>query len=99
MPVCARCVGVWLGLALMAVIVSLAGVCRLRTGLLLLGWMLASWVLGGLVLPESWHVERTLGGVAGGTGAYVVAARLPGLARGGVRVARGWVGALNRKRR
>jgi hypothetical protein len=74
MPACARCVGVWLGLAVMATAAALAGVLSLRVGAALLGCMLLSWSLGRW-LPEGWHLERTVAGVAGGVGLYVVAAR------------------------
>src|SRR4051795_10045131 len=45
MPVCARCLGVWLGLAVMALFALAWSPWRMRTGLFLLGWMLVSWLL------------------------------------------------------
>jgi uncharacterized membrane protein len=80
MPVCARCLGVWLGLAAMAPLALARGPWRLRAGLLLMAWTFASWVLGHW-LPASWHLERTLAGFAGGLGLCVVAARTWGAAR------------------
>jgi uncharacterized membrane protein len=79
-PVCARCLGVWLGLAAMALIALFWSPWRLRTGLFLLAWMVVSWLLGRW-LPQAWHAERTVAGFAGGLGLYVVAVRGWGVAR------------------
>jgi hypothetical protein len=74
MPVCARCLGVWLGLFLGAALVGLPRRPAVAVGLL--GWLVVSWLVGPL-LPASWHVERALAGLAGGLGAYVLACALP----------------------
>jgi hypothetical protein len=78
MPLCARCLGVWLGLLLASALAVAGAGGRLWTvgvGAALFGWMVASWALGRW-LPASWHLERTLAGVAGGVGAYVLTTRL-----------------------
>jgi uncharacterized membrane protein len=79
MPACARCLGVWLGLLLAAALAA-GGRARgrlwtTRAGCALLGWMIASWALGG-ILPANWHLERAVAGVAGGVGVYVLGSRL-----------------------
>jgi len=80
MPVCARCVGVWLGLAAMAALALVRGPWRVRTALVLLAWTLASWVLGHW-MPAAWHAERTVAGFAGGLGLCVLALRGWGVTR------------------
>jgi hypothetical protein len=80
MPVCARCLGVWLGLLAAALAAAFCGLWRLAMGLTLAGWLLLSWLLGALLFPAGWHLERTVAGLAGGAGLYVLAARLPGRA-------------------
>jgi hypothetical protein len=89
LPVCTRCLGVWLGLAAMASAMGLGMRWRWQLGVSLLGWMVLSWVVGAW-LPTSWHLERTLAGVAGGAGIYAVLERgsrgLGRLFRGGSRL-------------
>jgi uncharacterized membrane protein len=85
MPVCARCLGVWLGLFAGAALAALALLPRrpaVAAGLL--GWLVASWLLG-YFLPEGWRLERTVAGLAGGLGLYLLGCLLPGRLR---RVAR-----------
>lgn len=79
MPACARCVGVWLGLAAMAAFAAAGVRPRARTGALLLGWVVASW-FAGRWLPAEWHAERTAAGLAGGVGLYVLLDRASALA-------------------
>jgi hypothetical protein len=76
MPACTRCLGVWLGLLLAAALAVGVGT-RGRlwgwaAGAALVGWMVASWALR---LPAAWHLERTIAGVAGGVGVYVLVNR------------------------
>lgn len=78
MPTCARCLGIWIGLPLAA---GIAASSRYRpswwtvpVGLVGLLWILMSWVAGLVFLPASWHVERTIAGVAGGAGLYILLA-------------------------
>ncbi len=75
MPVCARCLGLWAGLAVAALLGAL-GFDRLRCWRLstaggLLAVLLASWLAGRYVLPGDWHAERTVAGFLGGVGCYV----------------------------
>lgn len=76
LPVCSRCLGVWLGLFLAAVLAAMGRlrVCRrtVRRALLLLGLMGVSWLLGRHGLPAEWHLERTVAGLLGGMGLYVL---------------------------
>lgn len=78
MPVCARCLGVWLGLLLAATLGTRGRLWGTKVGLALVGWMVASWVLR---LPQAWHLERVAAGVAGGVGVYVLANRVWAAAR------------------
>jgi uncharacterized membrane protein len=77
MAVCARCLGVWVGLFTMATAACLGLRCSPRVALALLLWLIASWVVGAW-LPESWHAERTFAGLVGGAGAYALLVRVPG---------------------
>ncbi len=78
MPVCARCLGLWAGLAAAAIAGAL-GLDRLRCwrpsvagGLV--AALFVSWLLGRFVLPGTWHAERTAAGFLGGVGVYVLTA-------------------------
>ncbi|WP_166831701.1 DUF2085 domain-containing protein [Thalassoroseus pseudoceratinae] len=76
MPVCARCLGIWIGLPLAAGIAAAA--CdrprwwTIRVGLFGLIWILLSWIGGLIFLPATWHAERTIAGMAGGVGIYML---------------------------
>lgn len=89
LPVCARCLGVWLGL-LAAAALAAAGRLRvnrrtLKRAGLLLGIMAGSWLLGLGLLPAGWHAERTAAGVLGGLGLYVLLWALVRLVTGQLR--------------
>ncbi len=76
LPVCARCLGLWLGLFLAAALAALAwlpaGAWRRTVACALLGWLVLSWLVGRW-LPAGWHLERTVAGLAGGAGMYLLA--------------------------
>jgi uncharacterized membrane protein len=76
LPVCARCLGVWLGalLAATAAGAGLLGLSRrtlIRAGLLVAA-MIVSWLLGQVLFPAGWHLERTISGILGGLGLYLL---------------------------
>ena len=77
MPVCARCLGVWMGLALAAMSATsrLRGtfLWRRRTAWLFAGLLLADWCAGVAgVMRVEWHLERAAAGLAGGFAACVL---------------------------
>lgn len=80
MPVCARCLGFWLGLALAAWAATWGahrlGLWRTSTACCLMGLMLVDWGLGRAGLPAEWHPERTIVGALGGIGVYMLATQI-----------------------
>jgi uncharacterized membrane protein len=76
MPICARCLGLWIGFAAVAAIAAtVAGrlpFWRTSVGLGLMAVILVDWLLGFAVMPAHWRWERTLTGVLGAVGAYIV---------------------------
>lgn len=74
MPVCARCVGISLGL-LIGALGGLIGraLCGWRIASVLVGLMLAEWTAGVLgIVPRTWHIVRTITGTLAAAGAYTL---------------------------
>ncbi len=76
MPTCARCLGIWIGLPLAAGMAAwsreLPKWWTVRAGVIGLVWMFASWLAGYVFLPATWHFERTVAGIIGGAGLYIL---------------------------
>ena len=76
MPICARCLGVWIGFAIAATAVvsgaPLSSFWRSSFALKLILLFFIDWCLGFIVLPAEWHLERTLTGILGGIGIYIL---------------------------
>ncbi|MCA9267185.1 MAG: DUF2085 domain-containing protein [Planctomycetales bacterium] len=81
MPICSRCTGVVAGY-LLGALLAVCGCEKFRlwgipTGLLLVGLMGFSWMLGRFgVVPGDWHAERIPAGALGGLGGYILISRV-----------------------